>query len=434
LTVGSPPQPATPPRTEAIRERVLRAGWWARSSVLLPVIVAALVYVLIGFNEGKAAGKQYEWDPSVFIKAGAVFEAPKLLPHKVFLFRSTGYDGQFFFYLAQDPLLQGKAARRDQVSAPHIDHVSYRYQRILLPVLGWLSSWGDPNVLEWTMPLINLIAVLGSGFLLARFLARRGHSPWWSLVYMLSLGQMIGVVDDLSDPLAAGLFVAGVVWWLEEQEAPAIVAFTACLLARETYIVPVAIVCLVELVRRRRAAWAWLLPPLIWGAWELYVRFAVAQTPSKLIAKPSPIPLLGAAHKLKLILQDDPWGVANWEIVFIGLLLIIWLLFFLRCIDTVRDVVRTRRVGKTELVPILALTAALFIPFLTVAEWKDIMSYSRYAAPIGGMMMLVYAIRPQRVWLWLSLALVGLSFISPVIGVAPTSTGPVGPPSIGIGY
>jgi hypothetical protein len=434
VATRSPAQPTTSPRPTGIRERALRAARWAQSSIVLPVIVAALAYVLIGFNEGKAAGKQYEWNPSVFIKAGALFKAPKLLPHNAYVFSSTGYDGQFFFYLAQDPLLHNKAARRDQLSSPHIDNVPYRYQRILLPALGWLTSWGNPNVLQWTLPLINVLAVLGAGFLLGRFLARRGRSPWWSLVFMLSLGVMLGVVDDLSDPLAAGLFVAGVVWWLEDRSLPAIVALTGCLLARELYIVPVAVICLSELVRRRRQAWPWVVPPLVWGAWQVYLRVRLAASPTHGAHEPSVVPLLGAARKLKLILNEDSWGTANWEVAFIGLLLIIWLVFFVRSIETLREAARERRVSRAELLPVVALAAFVFVPFLTVDLWHYIPSYSRYAAPAAGLIVLAYALRPSRMLIWLSVALLALSFTSPVIGIGPTNHGPAGPPSIGIGY
>ncbi len=72
----------------------------------------------------------------MLIKAGSQFEAPHLLPSKAVIFPASGYDGQFFFYLAQDPLLSGKAAKASQLSSPYIDNVAYRYQRILLPALG----------------------------------------------------------------------------------------------------------------------------------------------------------------------------------------------------------------------------------------------------------------------------------------------------------
>ncbi len=403
------------------------------SSVVAPVVVAALAFLVIGYGQSKAAGRKHTIDPSVFIKAGSLFEAPALLPHQTVIFRPAGYDGQFFFYLAQDPLLTGKAAKPDEVSSPHIDDLAYRYQRILLPVLGWLTSWGDPQVLQWSLPLINLIAVLGAGFLLARFSVRHGRSPWLSLAFMLSLGVVVGVVDDLSDPLAAGLFVAGVVAWLEVRPVPAAIALTGCMLAREIYLVPVAIICLSELARRGRRAWLWLAPPLVWGVWELYLRLAFAASPTAGAHDPALVPLLGAARKLKLVLNQDPWGVANWEIAFIGLLLIIWLVFFVRSIDMLRLRIEGHGLSREQLLPVVGVATVVFVPFLTLALWTYIPSYSRYAAPAGGLMVLAYAIRPDRVLRGLMFALLLLSLTSPIIGVLPSS-GPAGGPAIGIGF
>ena len=406
----------------------------ARRSVLAPVLVALLVYVVIGYNEGKAAGKKYEFSPSVFIKAGPLFEAPKLLPHGTPLFPPTGFDGQFFFYLSQDPLLTGKVATRHEVSSPHLDNVAYRYQRIFLPALGWLTSWGDPEVLQWTLPLINLIAVLGAGFLLARFLASRGRSPWLSLVFMLSLGVMLGVFDDISDPLAVGLFTAGVVWWLERRSWAAILCFTACLMTREVYVVPVAFVCLAEVVRGRRRAIGWLAPLLIWGTWEIFLRLTFAASPSHGANRPSIVPLLGVERKLKLVLHQDPWGYADWEIGFILLVLTLWVVFFVRTVDAVAVARRTRRMADVELLKIVGLMSVFLMPFQPFALWQYMTGYTRYSAPVVSMLVLSYALRPSRALLGLSFVMLALTFTSPILSLAPTSIGPSGPASVGIGF
>ena len=79
-------------------------------SVALPVVVAALAYLVIGWSASAPTGDP--GDPSFLIQAGRTFVASDLLPSGSFIDAQTGYDGQFFFYLAQDPLLRGKAARR----------------------------------------------------------------------------------------------------------------------------------------------------------------------------------------------------------------------------------------------------------------------------------------------------------------------------------
>ena len=241
-------------------------------------------------------------------------------------------------------MLSGKAAGRDEVSSPHIDLVPYRYQRILLPALGWLTSWGHPDVLEWTLPLINLIAVLGATYLLAGFLRARDLPVWLALAFALSIGMVIGVVNDLSDPLAASLFVAGLIWWLDGRTAPAVVALAACLLARETFILPVALVCVSEALRTRgRAAFPWLFPLAVFGIWQLYIRLALAGSPTEGSEKHMIVPLLGAARKVREVLCKDITGTANWELLFVGFLLATVGFFAVRSVEPVRMALRTRR-------------------------------------------------------------------------------------------
>jgi hypothetical protein len=392
------------------------------SSIALPLVAALAIYLLIGASAGTRIGKT--GDPSAFIVPGDLYSSAELLPPNTYVYpHSTGYDGQFFFYIAQDPLLTGKVATRDEIDSPHLPTVAYRYQRILLPVLGWLTSWGDPSVLEWTMPLINLLAVLGSGFLVARFLAARGRSPWLSLVYMVSLGMAVGVVFDLGDTLAAGLFVAAVIWWLEGRTAWAVVTLAACLLARETYVIPVAAIALLELLRSRRQGLVWVVPLLVWGAWQIYLRVALAApvTPPS-IDRPSAVPLLGAAHKLKEVLQHDWIGTANWELLFVGVLLLIPLYFLVRSFGPVSRAWRERALpSREQLLPVVALASVATVPFLDLDLWGYIPSYARYGAPAAGMLVLVYAVRRDLPARLLMVALVGLTLTNPVVALLPTS-------------
>ena len=189
---------------------------------LAALLVTIAVFAVVGYSAGRPVGRA--GDPTYFIHAGQRYLAPDLLPEDPFVETGTGYDGQFFFYLAQDPLLRGKAASRDQQTSEHIDNVPYRYQRILLPVLGWVASaGGDPDLLQWSLPLINVLAVLGATLLLAQFLRARNSPTWIALAFPTSIGVLVGVFNDLSDPLAASLFLAGMVWWLEGRSRPALV-------------------------------------------------------------------------------------------------------------------------------------------------------------------------------------------------------------------
>jgi len=62
---------------------------------------------------------------------------------------SEGYDGQFAYFIAVDPL----------GAAPLIDVPAYRYQRIVYPLLARLLALGRREWIPWMLPLVNLIAL-----------------------------------------------------------------------------------------------------------------------------------------------------------------------------------------------------------------------------------------------------------------------------------
>ena len=66
----------------------------------------------------------------------------------------------------------------------------------------------------------------------------------------------------------------------------------------------------------------------MFGAWQAYLRPALASpvVPDD-AARPSPMPLLGAARKVREVLNSDFLGAANWELLFVGLMLAIPLYF-----------------------------------------------------------------------------------------------------------
>jgi hypothetical protein len=75
---------------------------------------------------------------------GAVQQHPPLAAsERVYLFaNSTGYDGQFYHYVAHDPMM-----RSDLKS--YIDDPGLRYRRILIPLLAYGIATGRSQWVDW---------------------------------------------------------------------------------------------------------------------------------------------------------------------------------------------------------------------------------------------------------------------------------------------
>ncbi len=106
-----------------------------------------------------------------------------------------GYDGQFTYAIALDPLN----------AAPQIDVPAYRYQRILHPILARIVALGQPGLIVWAILLVNLVAYAAGVAALERLLIDERISRWYALVYALFGGMFFAVRVSTAEPLAYGL-------------------------------------------------------------------------------------------------------------------------------------------------------------------------------------------------------------------------------------
>jgi hypothetical protein len=68
-----------------------------------------------------------------------------------------GYDGQFYYYIIKDYFMG-----EEGIANP------FREQRILYPVLAYLLAFGRADLLPYSMPAVNLLAIAISALLLWR--------------------------------------------------------------------------------------------------------------------------------------------------------------------------------------------------------------------------------------------------------------------------
>jgi hypothetical protein len=151
-------------------------------------------------------------EPRDFIKIGTIFQgasnnsrAIKVDPSSVpprnrGLSQGNGYDGQFSYYMALD----------FTHARSYMDYPSYRYSRVLYPVLARALSFGNPGLVPAALIVINWLALGGATLALAVWFRRRRLSPWLALLVGLYPGLLLGVQRDLTEPLAYALVAAGI--------------------------------------------------------------------------------------------------------------------------------------------------------------------------------------------------------------------------------
>jgi hypothetical protein len=148
----------------------------------------------------------------------------------------AGYDGQFMYLMAFDPLLERFAAT-PQTYRAFVDDPPYRYGRIGFSALTRLVSAGKPERFPAMMMWLIVAAHFALAAFLAAFAARHGMSPLAALWYLTIPGFMSSLMSALPEALAAAALVAGVLCWQIGKPLLAAVALGAALLVRETAVV-----------------------------------------------------------------------------------------------------------------------------------------------------------------------------------------------------
>lgn len=192
---------------------------------------------------------------------------------------TNGYDGQFYYRLALNPLTH-------QVTAFHItlDNPPYRQQRVGLPATAWAVREVFRAPTSLALVLVNVLALVVVGWAGATWARQYGRSTWWGVAVAASPALVMALARDLTEPLATAGLLVGLLSWTRGRRWVASLAFTAAVLSRETVLVVLlgmGVWCLVQFVRgggrgeRRTSATqilALCVPAAIEVGWQLHVK------------------------------------------------------------------------------------------------------------------------------------------------------------------
>lgn len=179
-----------------------------------------------------------------------------------------GYDGLAYHRLALDPLTLAASEHGTTFTRP-----AYWQARIGYPAAAWALSLGRDDLVPAALVLVNLLAVAGIALLAARLARGLGRSPWWGAVPAAWAGFLVGLGQDLVEPLAGLLLLAALALVRSGRRVPAALTLTAAALTRETtLVVAVAVLAAGVLGPRRPAWWVGAVPLGAYAAWRTWVR------------------------------------------------------------------------------------------------------------------------------------------------------------------
>lgn len=227
-------------------------------------------------------------DPTAPLFVGSAWELDDLLADRdaeVVVVPGTGYDGQWFYGLALDPLL------RENLTAG-FDMPRYRAGRPLLGMAAWLLAAGRAEVVPTALLAVGPLALAVGAAAVARLAVAAGRSRWWGLGFCAIPGVVVGVTHATAEPLGLAAVAVGLsltVAWRAGRGHPALagLAFAAAALTKESYLVFALVAAAVVAVdaagpprssrpsRVRAAAWVLLPGIAALAAWMGYVAVQV---------------------------------------------------------------------------------------------------------------------------------------------------------------
>jgi hypothetical protein len=233
-------------------------------------VVTALVALSFVFARTVVAA---DGEVDRFIVAGRVFTDPAAVDPPIHVFDSPGYDGQFYFRQAVEPLDTSMA----NVRGVTLDQ-ELRISRVGYPLAAYLVALGQPGVVPWSLVLVNVLAMIALAYFGGRIAQRSGRSAWYGLLVASSSGLMMAQSRDLTELVMVAGLVGGSLAVLRGRFGWAAVAWSVAVLTHEqaaAVVIAYALFRTWSLARRERAPSAADLPWVVPGVLAVAVQLLV---------------------------------------------------------------------------------------------------------------------------------------------------------------
>jgi hypothetical protein len=363
---------ASPARRLAVRPR----EFLTRTQAFGPALLVAVVLLFI-VGPGLVA---YGGNPTGFVRFGQEWVRDTHPPAGAVIDTKTGYDGQYFWALARDPLL----LHHSTIAGFH--DAGFRLQRIAYPALAYALAAGQESALPWTLLGLNVIVVVSITLAFSAYARRRGWSGWWGLVVGLLPGLQFATMGDMSDALAVALMLGGLMAWQSGRRWYAAGLLAVAALAREPMLLAVAAIAVDAgarwyprrsqpgaLGRAIRTVWPVVVgPTALYLAWQGYVHLRHG-TGTSAPGTAFQAPFTGLFDEAQRALAGNLNAAGVWDLAYLALI-----------VGGIATAFVLLRRGITA----PAVAALLFGLVLLVLTFGNDWSYTRLSAPLFAALLL----------------------------------------------
>jgi len=199
---------------------------------------------------------RFDYNISVFSEVAShnlhlfAFQPPKNL----IVFEDNGYDGQLYYFMAQD--------YRNNVDG-------LRYQRIIYPTLAKIFAFNLDQFIPYTLILVNLASILIGTFFFIKLISLRQANLGYAYLWAFNPGYLYGFMRNLAEPLMITLVLIGIYCLYKKKIFWSSLFFAISILTKEVAITIVFPLILFYLIKKQwknfSAITLSVIPFIIWG-------------------------------------------------------------------------------------------------------------------------------------------------------------------------
>ena len=347
--------------------------------VLVGCLLALAVGIQLALDHGNLTG---------LIQLGSHYTAFTRPPAGALVSSPDGYDGQFFYLQATDPLLLHDATVHLMSRAG----AGFRMQRLAYPALAALLAAGHRGALPATLLAANVMILLALTATLAVYARRRGWPTLWVLAASLTPGLVLATLRDLGDPLATSAAVVGLLAWGSRRRWAAAGLLTVAVLAREAMMLAVLAVVIDAGLQAWRArgqergargvlARVWpviAVPTAAFIVWQSYVAARYGGS----VGNPDfSVPAYNLIQEARWSIAREPTSIALLDCLYLTLIVA----------ATLQSVQLLRRRATLLAIGAVTLALSVLVPLL-----GDIWSDTRLSSPLFVLLALAGLERRDR--------------------------------------
>ncbi|MBF0273656.1 MAG: EpsG family protein [Nitrospinae bacterium] len=338
---------------------------------IMIVITAIIILQVISL-------RPYNYNMSAALKIDAHLDPiPEFWPKGFVIYEKGGYDGMYYYYVANDPLYTKKKL-----------HNPYRYQRIFFSVLTKIIALDNNKVFPSVMFGINLFFLgLGMAFVM-KILEKYKKNRWWVLLYGLSPPAIMTTMDLIPSSVSVSLGIIAIYYLIDNRIKISVACFAVAMLTREDAVLVFLVVLLWDFWEKRDFSRSTFLAISIipFLAWHFYIFNSVdgtgLDTSSGVISK---IPFIGIFHYFFYEAEfNGVMGIKN----------AISFSFFIFVMFAVWSLYKTK--AYQNIYGIITLIYCILTVFTVASQWDNFNGLNRMFYNIYPFLILSFAVIGDR--------------------------------------